>query len=108
MHICNGLVSGGGKAPLLSRGGVAARSKKCGAATIARAGEVVLAKEMDFLTSTTRPLHQRRLRDFFDVAASPPLLRRGASSPPRLTHHADLGGIPFVLVMESEHMGVNK
>ena len=56
-------------APLLSRGGVAARQRKSCEATLARADGVVLIKKMILLTSTTPAAAT--------ASAFPPRLRRG-------------------------------
>src|SRR5438105_7854453 len=58
-------------APLLSRGGVAARQRKSCEATLARADGVVLIGIMIFLTSTTPPAAT--------ASAFPSSLRRGAA-----------------------------
>ena len=52
-------------------------------ATIARADEVVLVKRLDFLTNTTPSAPLKDVsRHLLDVAATPPLLRRGVLAHP--------------------------
>jgi protein ImuB len=67
------------KTPLLSRGGVAAPSEKCGEATFEGADGVVLVKQ--FSGSLNQPPRPRLSKEpsghFPDGAATPPLLRRG-------------------------------
>ena len=53
-------------------------------ATTARADGVVLVKRLHFLTSTTPSAPSKEAsRHFLDVAATPPLLRRGALHAPK-------------------------
>jgi len=66
------------------RGGPAV--KKCGLASLARADEVVLAKRMNFLTSTTPSAPSKEAGIFLDVAATPPLLRRGVARSCRISN----------------------
>ena len=65
------------RTPLLSRGGVAARSRKSREASLARADGVVLVK--NFRTNTTPSAPSKEASQLFlDVASTPPQLRRGA------------------------------
>ena len=61
--------------PFLSRGGVAARSKENREATAARADVVVLVRKLD----QHHPVRSiiGGFATFFDVAATPPRLRKG-------------------------------
>ena len=70
---CEG-IAGQRESPLLSRGGVDARSKKCSEATEIRADGVVLIKfNQILLTNTTPSAPTRWLRTFFFMSR-PPLL----------------------------------
>ena len=85
--------------PLLSRGGVAAPSRKCREASFDGADGVVLVKKILFVVERTTPSAPNKVPsgNFIDGAATPPSPRRGLRASPTIFQGYAKKPVPWLI-----------